>query len=454
MLFTLPEFELHIVAGEKAPGPTADRDRIKKMMRRYKMIDIFTNEQAWWDGKPLAEAIVQGVRDLKIAARTMVAKGSQGCYETGEIAGASEIEPISYNMPVRITIVIPEAELSRVIELVEKMVDDGIAGVQDFGVFSHKSRGVLLPGHIRVRDIMTPAPQKVGLSTPLDEVARMLLASSFTGLPVVDEHDRPVGVIAQGDLIYKAQMPIRIGLLAGSDREKTAAVLEGLASKRASQIMTQPAVTVQQEKFVSDAVNIMVENKVKRLPVVDGAGRLVGNLSRLDVFRTVIAECPKLSGWKARGVRIDNLRTASDITSHSAYTVLPDTPVEEVMNIIGCNDIQRVCVLDSEGHFLGLIADKDIFIAFSGIPGIWDYSPKASFSQSHAQQTELRKHLRSRTASQVMSSDIVTVREDDPVDEVMRLMLERAIKRLPVLDAEGKFKGLISRDSLLREVAA
>jgi CBS domain-containing protein len=418
------------------------------------MIEIFTNEQAWWRGKPLTDAVIERVRDLKIASRTMVTKGSQGSYETGEIAGGETIEPVSYNMPVRITIVVPEPELYRVIAAVEEMVDDGIAGVQDFGVFFHKTRGVLLPRHIRVRDIMTRAPRKVNRSTPLDEVARLLLASSFTGVPVVDEQDRPVGVIAEGDLIYKAKMEIRIGLLARSDQEKTAAVLAGLASRRASEIMTQPAVTVQQDKLVSDAVKIMVENNVKRLPVVDGAGKLVGNLSRLDIFRTVVTDCPDLNGWKARGVPIDNLHTASDIMSRSAYTVLPDTPVEDVMNIIGCNDIQRVCVLDREGHFLGLIADRDIFTAFSGIPGIWDYSPKASFSQSDGPQTELRKHLRSRTASQVMISNVLTVREDDPVDAVMRLMLERAIKRLPVLDADGKFKGLISRDSLLREVAA
>ena len=49
-----------------------------------------------------------------------------------------------------------------------------------------------------------------------------------------------------------------------------------------------------------------------------------------------------------------------------------------------------------------------------------------------------------------MNSHIVTVREDDSIDEILHLMLERAIKRLPVLDAEGKFKGMISRDALLR----
>jgi CBS domain-containing protein len=49
-----------------------------------------------------------------------------------------------------------------------------------------------------------------------------------------------------------------------------------------------------------------------------------------------------------------------------------------------------------------------------------------------------------------MNTDVVTIREDAPIEEAIRLMLDRAIKRLPVLDADGKFRGMISRDSLLR----
>jgi CBS domain-containing protein len=49
-----------------------------------------------------------------------------------------------------------------------------------------------------------------------------------------------------------------------------------------------------------------------------------------------------------------------------------------------------------------------------------------------------------------MNTNIVTVREDVPIDEAIRLMLDKAIKRLPVVDADGKYKGMVSRDSLLR----
>jgi CBS domain-containing protein len=119
-----------------------------------------------------------------------------------------------------------------------------------------------------------------------------------------------------------------------------------------------------------------------------------------------------------------------------------------VIRIIDCNDIQRVCVVDREGTFLGLISDSDLLAAFSDRhPGIWDYLVSKMPFSGHAQ---LREDLRGKTAAEVMNTDIVTVQENTPIHEAIRLMLEKAIKRLPVIDSQGKFKGMISRDALLR----
>jgi CBS domain-containing protein len=49
-----------------------------------------------------------------------------------------------------------------------------------------------------------------------------------------------------------------------------------------------------------------------------------------------------------------------------------------------------------------------------------------------------------------MRTDVVTVREDAPIDAVIGLMTVRGFKRLPVVDGAGHFTGMISRDSLLR----
>ena len=75
-------------------------------MQPYRKIEIFTSEEARWEGRPLYAAIVQFVHDLKIAARCLVTRGIEGSYESGEIA-TGRLEVLAYNMPVRVTIVVP-----------------------------------------------------------------------------------------------------------------------------------------------------------------------------------------------------------------------------------------------------------------------------------------------------------------------------------------------------------
>jgi CBS domain-containing protein len=420
-------------------------------MQHYKLIEIFTDEEARWQGEPLPSATIQFIHDLKIAARCLVTRGIAGSYESGEIA-TSGLEVLSYNMPVWIKIILPAFESDLVLAEIEKMVTNGIVTVQDLNVVSHRTPGLLMPRQTRVRDVMTTAIKKVNLEKPLDEVARLLLSSTFTGLPVVDSENRPVGIISQSDLIYKAGMPMRLGLLAESERERVDAVLKALGPRQASEVMTRPAVTIGQDKLVTEAVQLMLKKQVKRLPVVDDNGKMVGNISRVDVFHTILRECPDWQAFQKHEIKVENLRLVSDIMRRDTTTVLADTPVEELIRLIDCNDIQRICVIDQEGNFLGLISDRDLLVAFADRhPGIWDYFvSKVPFTERGRQYKQLQEHLRKKTAGEVMKTDIVTIQEDAPIDAAIWLMLEGTFKRLPVVDSQGKFKGIVSREALLR----
>jgi CBS domain-containing protein len=421
-------------------------------MLQYKVIEIFTSEKTRWKGRPLDEAIVQYVHDLKIAARCLVTRAIDGCYESGEVA-TGRLEILSYNMPLRIAIVLPASEIERVLPEVEAMVTEGIVAVHHLDVVSHKTRKQLIPKQIKVRNIMTPDPRKVSLATPLDQVVRQLLSSIFTGVPVVDDADRPAGVITQGDLIYKGKMPMRLGLLAASGSAKLDAVLAALAAKSAKEVMTSPVIVIGQDQFVKEAVDLMLSKRVKRLPVVDAGGRLTGMLSRLDIFRTIMQEAPDWDAFKQQNVTVGDARTVSDIMRRDTHTVLPETSVDEVIRSIDSNDIQRIAVVDKDGRFLGLISDRDLLVAFSPnfSDAIWDqFLSIVPFSERGKRHRELKDHLQAKTAAEVMNTNIVKVQETTPVDEAIALMIQKGIKRLPVLDSEGKFKGMISRDSLLR----
>ena len=175
------------------------------MAMNYRMITIYTAEEVRSHGKPLHEAVTDYVKNLKIAARCVVFRATAGCYETGEIA-SQNLLTISYNMPVKIEIILPATEAESVLKALEDLVTDGVVAVGDLDVRSYKTRRNLIPRQIKVRDIMTPDPVRVRPETSLSDVVRLLLPADFTGVPVVDRAGRPLGIITQGDLVYRAGM--------------------------------------------------------------------------------------------------------------------------------------------------------------------------------------------------------------------------------------------------------
>jgi CBS domain-containing protein len=421
------------------------------MAMNYRLITIYTAEEVRRHGKPLHEAVTDYVQHLKIAARCVVFRAMAGCYETGEIA-SQNLLTISYNMPVKIEIILPATEAESVLAALEDLVTDGIVAVGDLDVRAYKTRQNLIPRQIKVRDIMTPDPMRVRPETPASDVVRLLLGAVFTGLPVVDPAGRPLGIITQGDLVYRAGMPLRLGLLAESAPGRKDRALDALAGKQAEAIMTRPAVVITEDSKLTEAVDLMLSKRVKRLPVVNENGLLTGMLSRVDVFRTITREAPDWDAIRQRSVQVGNMRYVSDVMRRDSQTVTPETPVEDVIRIIDTDDIQRVAVVGSDGRFLGLISDRDLLAAFAGKGhGFWDYlSCKLSFKTSHACSLELRKTLREKTAGDVMVTDLVIVGESTGIEEAIRLMVDKRLKRLPVVDADGRFRGMISRDALLK----
>ena len=56
--------------------------------------------------------------------------------------------------------------------------------------------------------------------------------------------------------------------------------------------MTSPVIVIEQDQLLKDAVDLMLNKRVERLPVVDAEGKLAGMLSRLDIFRTIMQQAP------------------------------------------------------------------------------------------------------------------------------------------------------------------
>ncbi|MEU6420387.1 CBS domain-containing protein [Streptomyces spiralis] len=137
--------------------------------------------------------------------------------------------------------------------------------------------------HRTVADLMTHGVVRVRRETPFKEIVRTLAGNDVTAVPVVDDLGHPVGVVSEGDLLRTvADRPDPAGLLPPPHADGLDTVSEG---STAAELMTAPAVCARPEWSVVEAARTMDANKVKRLPVVDETGVLVGIVSRGDLLR-------------------------------------------------------------------------------------------------------------------------------------------------------------------------
>ncbi|MGQ4360342.1 CBS domain-containing protein [Streptomyces sp. SAS_272] len=147
--------------------------------------------------------------------------------------------------------------------------------------------------HNKVGSVMTADVVRAEYGTSFKEVARLLAAHRISGLPVVDEDDKVIGVLSETDLMmhqatspdpYEPKHRTRLAELAPGARRQAA---KGRA-RTAGRLMTAPPVTVHAEDTIVQAARVMAQRKVERLPALDEEERLVGIVTRHDLLQVFL----------------------------------------------------------------------------------------------------------------------------------------------------------------------
>jgi len=140
----------------------------------------------------------------------------------------------------------------------------------------------------KVKDVMTGDVAYVKERTPYKELVRLLAERRVSALPVVDVNRHVIGIVSEADLLLKQQHPanhFQRFLLEGKRRRLERAKAQGAT---ATELMTRPVVTVTPDTSLAEAARLLRKHLVKRLPVVDPLGRLVGIISRADVLKVFL----------------------------------------------------------------------------------------------------------------------------------------------------------------------
>lgn len=134
----------------------------------------------------------------------------------------------------------------------------------------------------RVEDVMTRNVVSLRKHAQYKEIVQVMRSRKFSAFPVIDDHDRVIGIVSEDDLLVKEarSAPSSRAVLLSRHGDKAKAA--GLC---AAELMHRPAITIGPDATVAEAARLMHARRVKRLPVVDDqTRRLVGIVSRADLL--------------------------------------------------------------------------------------------------------------------------------------------------------------------------
>lgn len=143
---------------------------------------------------------------------------------------------------------------------------------------------------------------------------------------------------------------------------------------------------------------------------------------------------------------------AADVMTKDVITVSPDTEVREIVELLIKHRISAVPVVNAERHVLGIVSEGDLMRRVENDTEKRDsWWLSALFSGANDAEKYIKSH--GRKAADVMSSELVTIKEDTPLYKVAQTLEKHHIKRVPVV-RDQQLVGIVSRANLLQGFAA
>ena len=182
------------------------------------------------------------------------------------------------------------------------------------------------------------------------EMAAALREYRVSAFPVVDDDRKVIGVVSEADMLNKEALIDESGVTSGILHHRDQVKARGIT---AGDLMTTAVVAVRPEDTVEHAAKLMYDRGVKRLPVTDESGRLVGIISRADVLSVFDRTDPAIAHEITRDVLLGEFMVdplAFQVTVMDGIVTLAGRPET---NETGHGIVRRV------RHVQGVVAVRD-----------------------------------------------------------------------------------------------
>ncbi|MGK7893004.1 MAG: CBS domain-containing protein [Xenococcus sp. (in: cyanobacteria)] len=148
-------------------------------------------------------------------------------------------------------------------------------------------------------------------------------------------------------------------------------------------------------------------------------------------------------------------KTVADIMTTDPIMVNPNTPLQEAISILADKKISGLPVVDATGKLVGVISESDLMWQESGVetpPYIMFLDSVIYLKNPARYNKEIHKAL-GQTVAEVMSDRPITVQAHESVPKAARIMHDKKVRRLPVVDDDSKVIGIVTQGDVIKMMA-
>ncbi len=418
---------------------------------KARRVRVYLDEDDRRDGRPLHLAVLELLR-AEGARGATVFRGIEG-FGAGGRVHAGALADVAARLPLLVEWVDLPDTVERLLPRVVALVGRGLVTVDETELALLEAHPVrALRATVTVGEVMTRDVDSADVATPIRALVELMLGKGHRAVPVT-EGGRVVGIVTNGDLVERAGLAVRVDLLAHLEGAEARAPLERLAAApSAGEVMTRPPVTVRAETPLPEAAELMARRRLKRLPVVDAGGGLVGMVSRVDLLRAA-AEAAPGAQLEAAALGLARDAPVAQAMRRAVPTVHPESPLPEVLQAVISTRLGRALVVDAERRVVGLVSDAALLARVTPAlrPGLLR-SLMARLPWAHHEGPVAAPA--GHAASDFMTRDVPQVREDVLLSEAIAAMLRERHKVLAVVDGQGRLAGVVDRADLLHGLLA
>lgn len=149
-------------------------------------------------------------------------------------------------------------------------------------------------------------------------------------------------------------------------------------------------------------------------------------------------------------------KTVGDAMSQDVILATPEMPLKEAIKVLAERRISGLPVVDKTDKLVGIISETDLMWQETGVtppPYIMVLDSVIFLENPARYEKEIHKAL-GATVGEVMSQAPITIKSTDSLSAAARLMHDKDVHRLPVINSEGKVVGILTRGDVIRAMAS